>query len=499
MRRILFIFFFLASFNVSAADYYWTVSGVTGQFASASAACQASYAPKLKRVDYFTSGQRQAANCIFYKLDGVSDYLYSTAYRSGTGCTLPQVYNPATFSCITPSPDSGKECGGQTGASGLPVITDQAGECVDFPRADLPSQCKFAASKPPRSMNFFMSMSQDGNPQVPPNLEKFGCKVVPNSSASNCKLPAAKSVGGVSLMSPQVAKCTVTASFTGEVSDNSSPPMTTPGNPDTGADGPCPAGTDCTPKDPPEVNDKQPCNYVTDAEGRKVCSSSQYQGDPGSQNCGSVNGELKCITKPSSSTGSKTDTTVKTTPNSDGTTSTTKTDVHTQTNCPAGASSCKSTTTTTTTTTTKSADGKTTTSTNTQCTGPLCGQGSSTNGSGGGGAGNGNGDGEGCTTSEECSDGSAPTTPGLDEVDDYQQTTKKFYTRVSNSPLVSSVSAISVPSGGAAPAMTVRIDYLKTNADFGSIGQLKPIVDDILKWTMRAVWCFVAIVVFLMA
>ncbi|HCA1452956.1 TPA: hypothetical protein MNK97_005283 [Klebsiella pneumoniae] len=369
MRAFLFFVLSLASFSALSSEYYWVDDAFPSvHYQSAYDACQA-------KVNRETPGRTFTVQITGEGTNGVGAYCHTywngsfygtlAVSREGNSCPAGSTYNLVTGGCDTPSQDAGKQCG-DADSSGLVKITNSSGHCVAMLDADQASQCKYLGNQGPKAIDFFVAFTQDGNPVNPPSPEKFGCEVK-IMSVANCKLPAAKSIRGVSLAPAQVARCKVSAYFTGEVSGTG---KMTAGSPATGAEGQCGDAVDCTPPDEPKVQEQKPCNYVLDGEGRKVCSSSNFTGDPGSMDCGSVNGSFTCITKPAKSTGQMTDTKVDTKANADGSTTTTKTDTITQITC-GGAGSCVSTTTKVSQVTTKDGNGNTT-GNSTSCTGAKC-------------------------------------------------------------------------------------------------------------------------------
>lgn len=248
--------------------------------------------------------------------------------------------------------------------------------------------------------------------------------------------------------------------------------------------------------EPQVVTEDKPCNYTTNADGTQSCTSSKSTEQEG-QVCGTVSatGEKICVDKQPTKNGVDIATKVETKTNADGTKETTKTDTATSTKC-TGILTCTSSTTTVSKTVKIDANGNTTSATG-SCTGANCPD-KNTNPDG-------NGDGFGDCVSGDCGDGDGdgggPSLPGLDDVDSYQTTTQKFYDKVKGSPVATSVNSISVPDNGAPPNFkTGSIAFLGgVSLDFGIIGQLWAGVADVLHLVMRAVWCFVAVVIFLMA
>ncbi|MCY1290476.1 hypothetical protein D9M70_396230 [compost metagenome] len=191
-------------------------------------------------------------------------------------------------------------------------------------------------------------------------------------------------------------------------------------------------------------------------------------------------------------------TVVKTETTADGKTKTTKTDTATTTKC-TGVNQCTSSTTTVTTTTVTGSGG-TTESVSSTCKGANCPD-KSTNPDG-------DGDGLGDCATGDCQDGLGGEGEGggfggpeFEEVDDYQTTTQKFYDSVKASPLIVALDSISAPTTGVAPNLqTSSLAALGgASLDFGIITDLAPIIKDVLSAVMKAFWCFVALIIFLMA
>jgi hypothetical protein len=242
----------------------------------------------------------------------------------------------------------------------------------------------------------------------------------------------------------------------------------------------------------PQTNTQnEPCNYVTQADGTQTCTSKNSEEKEG-QYCGTVNGVPVCIDKPPTKDATQIDTTVATASHADGSSTTTKTDTATSTTC-SGVNSCQSNTTTTTTTTSKNGAGSTT-SVSSSCTGSRCPD-ANTNPDG-------NGDGLGDCVGGECGEGGGGGFggPEFGEVDDYQTTTQKFFTSVKGSPLATAVTAIQVPQGGTAPELVSAPLAAIGGASFDLriITDLKPVIADVLSAVMKAFWCFVALMIFLM-
>lgn len=241
---------------------------------------------------------------------------------------------------------------------------------------------------------------------------------------------------------------------------------------------------------PEQTTDTKPCNYTTNSDGTQSCNSSSGTEKEG-QICGvvSATGAKICVDRPPTKQGLDIATTVKTETDANGGKTTTKTDTATTTKC-TDIKICTSTTTTVTTVV------KPNGAVSGSCTGANCPD-KNTNPDG-------DGDGFGDCATGDCGEGDgggSPNTPELGDVDTYQVTTQKFYDKVKGSPIATSVNSISAPTGGTAPNFrTSSIAFLGgVSLDYGVIGQLWQSVADVLSLVMKAVWCFVAVVIFLMA
>lgn len=364
MRNILLALFAFLSFSSFsyAEDYYWLLRSPNGvmsytKFPDPGAACSALNLSAKLTQDPYTFRCQDSSN---------SSTVFTT--REGDTCPPGKDYQPSTGNCLGPSPDAGNTCGDKDPVTGLRPIINTAGECVAGYLADLPAQCKFLAnSAGSTTKTFFVQFTTDGNPINPPSPDVNGCQVQ-TLDASHCQLPATKSASGVSLP-PNGANCRLALIFTGEVANNGKPGLTA-GNGIKGEPGYCDDPKDCQPPPAPTEKQSQPCTMQTDAEGRQTCSSWNYQGDPGTQDCGTHNGKFECITKPAKSNGIDISVKVDSKSNLDGTTTTTKTETITQTKC-IGANACVTNVSNNKATTIKTGDGKTVSESG-QCTGPAC-------------------------------------------------------------------------------------------------------------------------------
>lgn len=246
--------------------------------------------------------------------------------------------------------------------------------------------------------------------------------------------------------------------------------------------------------EPQTISEEKPCTYTTAADGSQQCTSEKSTEKEG-QMCGTVNGQKVCVDKQPTKNGVQISTNVTTVTDPDGSKTTTKKDTATTTIC-TSIKSCTTKTTTLTTTVKTDGNGKVTSTTG-SCSGANCPD-SNTDPDGNG---DGFGDCVGGQCGEEEGDGGDAQTPELAEVDGYQATTQKFFDKVKQSPLATSVGSISAPTSGSRPDFTTdSISFLGgVSLDFGIIGTIWEDVKHVLSLTMRAVWCFIAIVIFFSA
>lgn len=496
MKRLLFVFLLLLSNFSFAQDYQWLISSYPNLYSGSTpeAAFAAYHAAKFGSWQYKITDRTvvDQNNVRFTFNNGANPSSWTnvgltvSTSRDGSGCTLPKVWNTTTLSCQIPAGNDYEFCNGKNADSTNPEIWLN-GACVEVYRQDRPTQCKYYSRRDSgiataTKVTFNTAVKGPINGETVA-MDNLSCKI--KVTSSTCTINA----------DGQSTVCLVNGTYTGDTSGGSDDPKAQ----DCRTQGGCVA-VDPTPKT--DTNNK-PCNYTAGAGGSQTCTSKQETKTSGSQNCGTVNGTYGCTWNSPTSKGIDITTGITTTNNPDGSTTAVKTDVSTKTVC-TDMNVCSSVTTTTKTTTTKDGNGVLISSSST-CSGAACGTGSASNGTGTG-SGNGSGEGEGngsgdCVTAEECADGSSPNTPKMDKVDDYQQTTQKFYDSVKGSPIATAVGNISAPDTGVAPTLTTpAIQALGgTSLDFGIIRDQKSIIDDVMRPTMRAFWCFVAVLIFLMA
>jgi len=354
MGRNTWIFFFLifTSFSSHAARYNYTTVTQAGN------ACTSDE----KSGNYPGSFCQYYGQSYYVALVGSIGQIINTYYWSG--CPEGQTPDGTGGRCISPA--GGKACVGSSPAvSGFGHITNSSGVCVDYVNADLPSQCKSLGGTT-GFKQFYVTFDGDGNPQTPPPLAVSGCAAVPGD-VSHCTMAPKRVFPTGGSIQPTTNKCKIAVSFTGGVSGDGSvaPPISAGPGDDGLCVGRCP---DLPPA--PIDNDTQPCTYVLDGEGRKVCSSFNFNYQPGNSSCGTVNGQFQCIGKAPSTNGIVIDTKVTDTVNPDGSIKSVKQDTATVINC-VSPKPCVSNTTTNTTTTNYNSNGAKT-GQSTSCTGPAC-------------------------------------------------------------------------------------------------------------------------------
>lgn len=494
MRRILFVLLLLVSSRIFADDYYWISSFINSSvhYQSASAACYGSIAAYnalggnyTYSFNYLIRNSDADFTCSIRRNwpEGSSDTVGGSVRRGGDGCPSDTVYDSTLGECKAPAGNDYEFCNNTNADSASPMVW-VSGQCVEIWRQENEHKCKYLAkrdggsvSKVSIHLDSVENGPIDGRTVAYPNIS---CSI--NVKSSQCTVNA----------DGKGSECVVDGIFTGGMGGGIDDPKAQDCHTLGGCEAP-----DLTPK---TDTNNQPCNYSAGSDGSQSCTSKQETKTSGSQNCGTANGVFSCDWKAPTSKGIDISTNISTSTNADGSTTSVKTDVSTKTVC-TDMNVCTSSTTTTKTTTTKDGNGVVT-STQSTCSGSACGTGSASNGSGTGSGGTGEGEGGGdCVTAEECSDGSSPDTPKLDNVDDYQTTTQKFYDTVKSSPIATAVGNISAPDTGAAPTLTTpAIQALGgVSLDYGIIRDLKSTIDDVLQPTMKAFWCFVAIMIFLMA
>jgi len=446
--RFLIFSLFLISTSANAADYYWYMSeaGYVGRGSSPSAAlsefCKVhpSYSqgycdPGRHTLTKFNETIWQAK---FYFPAAYGGGLAGTVNisRYGDSCPVDTSYDPSTGSCINACKDK------------PPMHFSKSGTAPD---------------------QYVTISTINGKPYA--NKAQQGCfsGCVASTTDQKCTVKTSGSY-----------TCKGTAYFSGQ--------SCSPGPADL-TDSP-----DANYPEPQTLSEDKPCTYTTAPDGSQQCTSTKSTEREG-QLCGTVNGQQVCVDKQPTKNGVEISTKVSTVTNPDGSKTTTKTDTATTTTCTA-VKSCTSTQTKVTTTVKTDGNGKVTSTTGT-CSGANCPD-SNTDPDGNG---DGFGDCVGGQCGEEEGEGGDAQTPELGEVDGYQATTQKFFDKVKQSPLATSVGSISAPTSGSRPDFTTDgIAFLGgVSLDFGIIGTIWDDVKHVLSLTMRAVWCFIAIVIFFSA
>lgn len=423
-----------------AEDYYWSASGVEGKFSSALEGCQAKASSSYPnwRVGAGHGGGTRVYDCQRQSSNGnwsVSGFVQ----RFGDSCPGDHTYNgsdPTKPICIPPEPENPCE--------------DKEGDSEPFSRSGS------------RNDGWYSTVKTGGKTYgvTPGEACLNGCAATLNQ---NC----------VYTISADKYICVGTAYFTGSA---------------------CSAGDPAVDSDPlqrdvePETNqDDEPCVYVQDGEGRMTCVSKSTLEEDG-QNCGMAGppgSEVRvCRPKEANKEEKKTETEIEEKPTPDGGTETVKKDVHTETKCHGSPDNCTTTTTTTTTTTKKDGSG-TTTKTEVTCKGAKCGD----DGKGGSGGGGGGGQGD--------DDIGTGDLPGNDDVPGFGEALGNFTSKVQGSPIVSSVAAISFPSGGACNMPSANV-YLIGSVSFDWFCRNANILDP-LYYVMLGIWALGAVRLFMEA
>ncbi|MFS2123367.1 virulence factor TspB C-terminal domain-related protein [Pseudomonas sp. Pseusp97] len=396
--------------EVFAADYSWRVapSGslssafVNTYFPSARAVCDGipgAWAPGAWTATgviisfTLTDAAKGSYGCVIQIKNSSGVTASSSQFaiaRYGDGCAAGTIYNATTGRCDLPDPKAGQVCSDQKGPGGVAYIKASDGGCVPLTDADRPAMCKYMASYGTQYKKIRVRFNTDGtSPAADTDYKNaLGCELdIQISSTCVMPPPACSNSNGTGVCMPKnEGTCLASVTFTGRVLSDAGGLQVA--DPEGANSGYCVDPANCKLPDLPKTEENKQCNYTTDAEGRKVCDSRQFSGEPGQQSCGDVNGTFQCVGKAPTANGIDISTKVDTKANSDGSTTSTKTDVATKYDCSGKYSDCKVTTTTTTTTTTKNAAGEVTGSNSqTTCKGDSCSGSSGTGGGGNGGKG----------------------------------------------------------------------------------------------------------------
>lgn len=213
----------------------------------------------------------------------------------------------------------------------------------------------------------------------------------PPSTISNNGCAATVTQARCSYVSAGKAVCTGRATYTGDKLDK---------NPN-GSASDC-TGDACTTGSPKPETKSQDCVYSSDGSGSSSCTATNSQSNPGTSQCGSVNGAYKCIENPKATAVSNTLNSTKTpTTNSNGTLTIVQDDTVTTVKC--SGRSCTTTKTNSSGTTVTTSSGQVV-SHNSTCSGPQCSSTGTASPSTGSGTGTGTGTGTGAGESEEGDD-----------------------------------------------------------------------------------------------
>ncbi|MFG5864597.1 hypothetical protein ACFW0B_25820, partial [Pseudomonas sp. CR1201] len=270
----------LVAGSASAVDYYWQPVSSAGvplftPSNSFAGACQVWITNDKPAGTSLSSMDVAGGRCWFLYPNGNTGS--EKVGRFGDSCPSGHTYNSAQGRCDSPPPNIGEQCG--TDANGAPKYTDSQGNCVVGDDLDQAAVCKALANTGTRTKKVFVRFDGDGTPHAPTIADKTGCVAeLALSGVDHCKLPAAKSEGGITLV-PNGSYCTVFVNYTGEV-DNDTGEGYPVGNPEAGEEGVCPNPDQCLAPEPPIVKDSKPCNYMSD--GQIVgCESQEFEGNPG--------------------------------------------------------------------------------------------------------------------------------------------------------------------------------------------------------------------------
>lgn len=473
----------------SAQDFYWASGVAPNERYAAPEPLQtcklwskAQARPYYQADDAFkmTSPQGNQGTCSFRWYNGsvpMQDSLVIS--RRGAQCPSGAEFNVATGVCDRPAPGQGDSCTSDAAPlTAFGFVINSSGACVDYARADLASQCKnLGGTSLPHTI--YVSFDGDGNPLTPPPITAGGCSAVA-VGVSHCTMAPKRVFPTGGSIQPTGNKCKVMVSFTGAVAGSGNP-LPVVGGP--AGDGLCKGECEDLPP-APIANDSSPCNYVEDGEGRRVCSSNQYNYKPGQTSCGTVNGSFQCLGKAPTTTGVTIATTIKDTANADGGKTSVKTDKATAISC-TGNAKCIGQTTTTTTTTYYNSNGART-GQSSSCVGPSCPP---------SGEGKGN-----CEPGQDCSQKEEEGFEGaeLGEAAGFGQSLETFMSSVKGAPIIAGISKITVPTGGSCAFQPMVVPILGTLS-------LQPMCTWAADWfaplryLMLAIWAFVAVRTFMEA
>ncbi|MCP1445497.1 hypothetical protein J3D54_004629 [Pseudomonas sp. GGS8] len=378
-----------------ALDYFWS-NGVGANGPNPSIACAADgqqvYAKNPNQAfaksevetleglsaycrHYYTNTPASGADDTTKAYKGAS----SIITRRGDSCpTRTGPYDPVTGICKPqqqPQYEPGEKCKDQGTAnpSNPKIWDDTVNACVNFTEAKGDAPCTYIANAGSLGTAYTVSGNLDkvGNAVAPPTFidEILSCQVRTISS-SECTINVK---GAIS--------CNVIGKLTGKAN---------PAGDVNAADALCPNGK-CPVKEPETQTKEEDCNLVSDGAGGSSCTESKKTETLGSQNCGLVNGEYKCVTRfpRSNGIGIKTNTSKQNLPDGSVQVTTVKNSTHTV--C-SDVNTCTEKTSTTMTKAITSPSG--TTKTEASCKGTCTPDGNGLESNPNAGTGNGKGNGE---------------------------------------------------------------------------------------------------------
>lgn len=313
-------FILLASLSsfASAVDYYFYPNGDGNtRFSSASAACA-----------YIQTTTWSSWDITSFKVNHDGGDYYVCSYSTTSNRTITSVVRRAGNEC----PSGGKF----DESSGICEVKNKCQELKDTP---IPA---FKWSSPT---------------DMPPSA----------ISVNGCAATVTKA--RCSYVTSGKASCTGTATLTGEEM---------PADPKGTADS-C-EGSDCTSGLPEPTKENKECVYVSNSSGSASCTAISSENNPGNSDCGTVNGEFKCIRNPkATSVENKLESTKTEKSNTDGTLSIVKDNTLTTTKCVD--KTCTTSTTSSKGTTTTDSNGNKVGESST-CSGANCNGKGETNGTG---------------------------------------------------------------------------------------------------------------------
>jgi len=405
-----------------AEDIFWS-DGFGGKFGSPSAACKSSAEHNYDSnptymVDHVGPTQTWAngyggfngsCQAFIKQRDGEGIVVQGgngSISRGGQTCPGGVASDPSTGECPAANQyQPGDKCDDQSGGtpSNPMIYDDTVNKCVQFTKSEGDAPCTYMKGIGDSNPNYTGTaytvagiIGAGGAATAPPTFAQDGLKcVMATISSSDCKVDG-----------QGAATCNVIGKFTGKGSSTGTSDI---------ADALCPNGT-CDPQEPEVKTSETPCVPSGTGGGGSGCTATKETKEDGSQQCGTVNGAYKCVTKPPYSNGITTNisSTSQTLP--DGSVKVTTVKDSSNTVC-TDIKTCTTKTSTTTTNTTTKPNG--TTTTDTSCKGACSPNGGGLEGNSGAGGGNpatgngngGNGDGEGGDGTASATDDCAAPPP----------------------------------------------------------------------------------------